>query len=360
MSRKVTEMEEQIFEQLGTFVEDEHKDYIIECERHISIEKSYRESCCDLLARGKISKIFEHTEYAVAFVRYDDHNYLCIDNRLAAEMERLGYMFVEAQEVIVGCQLLCIVESVLKIKVASNVIIDNCLAVAPDTGKAVVFDAVDIISMYHELSVYEIGQVNELEIDFDQESDVLRTYLYLLAVDINISKKNPWLVRLLKNSLSRTICRNIYDYINIANNAMKYLTLYQCIEYLFIPNYAVALRDKYSIQLETAIRLDLENRFRKDERSSILSVLKDWADSTIIDSFVTDYIKLVPDNNNVEKVSKYIYDLRCKIAHYRYGQDKSDINEEWEDLFARMTEIIFSLYDNCSDDETVKKLITQS
>lgn len=73
MSRKVTEMEEQIFEQLGTFVEDEHKDYIIECERHISIEKSYRESCCDLLARGKISKIFEHTEYAVAFVRYDDH-----------------------------------------------------------------------------------------------------------------------------------------------------------------------------------------------------------------------------------------------------------------------------------------------
>lgn len=77
---------------------------------------------------------------------------------------------------------------------------------------------------------------NELEIDIDSLDDVLRVSVLLLIA--NSEKITPVYKETMEKLLSmicvRKICSNILDFLIIKDTRIKFLSLYQCIEFLFI------------------------------------------------------------------------------------------------------------------------------
>lgn len=356
MARQLRQMTNKIFEELKLGVQDDHKEYIVDIERHIKIDASYRDKCCDFLGRSNIIGLDKKYLFPIAFIKYNGESYIVVDKRYADEFERKGYGLEEKDEIVVGSCLLCITEGFYQFKANSMQLIDNCLAIVPESNESVVvFTPQNIFSLIYDLSVFKMTR-NELELSMDSIDDLKRLFLLLFINKTNqlsLECKES-LVELSSKTVTRKICDNLCDFMLFSDDRIKFLTLYQCIEYLFIPNQASEFKRKYNMNIVDALRLHVNESMRRDERGNAMAVLKKYARISVIDKFYIQLLGDQDDENKLEKVNNWIYNLRCSIAHFRYGQTKNDNINDWNKIFSLMLELLESIY--CNVDQDVKDI----
>ena len=352
MTRNLIHMTKTIFDELKTGVEKEHVSYITDVKRRIEIDKAIQDKCCNFLKNAKIIGIKKYS-VIVAFIKFEENVYIGIDSRYAEEFEKnYGYTVEEKSEIVIGSQILCIAEKLYEFKVDSIKLIENCFALEPEKKDtdAVVFSPQDIFELVYGISIFSIGD-NELELLMDSQDD-LRRVLLLLIVDANIQLSigcKEMLLKLATMTVTRKICNNLLDFVTISDNRIKFLTLYQCIEYLFIPNRASEFKEKYNMNIIDALRLHINESSKSTERDNVMAILKKYASMPIISKFRSQ-LELSESVNQIEKVNNWIYDLRCSIAHFRYGQVKEDNLNNWNDIFGLMLELLVSIYNNIDKD----------
>ena len=103
-----------------------------------------------------------------------------------------------------------------------------------------------------------------------------------------------------------------------------------------------------------ALILHVNESMRRDERGNAMAVLKKYARISVIDKFYIQLLGDQDDENKLEKVNNWIYNLRCSIAHFRYGQTKNDNINDWNKIFSLMLELLESIY--CNVDQDVKDI----
>ena len=113
-----------IFDEFATRVSEEHKEYIVSVNRHISISEENRAECCELLKDAII--IGRRHDYlpTVVFIKYKEEFYVGIDTRYAEKFENFGYVMEERAAICIGCQILSITEKYYQLKVESRELID--------------------------------------------------------------------------------------------------------------------------------------------------------------------------------------------------------------------------------------------
>lgn len=350
MARNLLQMTKEIFNVLELGVQQNHKDFIADVNRHIIIDSQYRDSACELLKKANIDGLDLAFPLTVAFINYQEQQYLCVDSRYADVIEKNGYKLEERKDVVIGSKLLCLATNLCHLKVDSERIIDSCLGIQSEVEKEdVVFTPEDILSLVYDLTVFKLNEEeNELELSFDYHEDLYRIFIliYLDRDDIKVISGKSFLMNLACKSLSRKVCSNIVDFLNISDNKMKFLTLYHCIEFLFIPTRASAFKTNYHMNMADAVKLHIDGAARKDERGSVISVLKEFASDTVIEKCYHDLCGEGDAEKRTEKLGNWIYDLRCLIAHFRYGQHREEIVQDWNIVFERMLELVDSLYEN--------------
>ena len=89
MSRNLLQMTKKIFDELKTGVQEEHKEYIIDVERHININESYRDKCCDFLKKATIIGLDKESLFTIVFIRYERQEYIGIDSRLLKNLKKM-------------------------------------------------------------------------------------------------------------------------------------------------------------------------------------------------------------------------------------------------------------------------------
>lgn len=68
-------------------------------------------------------------------------------------------------------------------------------------------------------------------------------------------------------------------------------------------------------------------RIRFAENSNMQAIISEYCSGDVVDEYYTymlNNLKLQDGNkeNHADKVANYIYETRCKIAHFKYGQEK--------------------------------------
>lgn len=347
MSRNLLQMTSKIFDEFAAQVSDEHKEYIASVNRHISISEENRKECCGLLKDAII--VGRRHEYlpTVVFIKYKEVFYVGIDTRYAEKFETFGYILEENPAICIGCQILSIAEKYYQLKVESRELIDCCLGLQSEEGKEeVVFSEDDILDLVYGLSIFKILN-NELEIDMDSLDDVLRVSVLLLVAN-NEKKSNVYketMEKLLSMICVRKICGNILDFLIIKDNRIKFLSLYQCIEFLFVPNRASEFVEKYNMNISDALRLHINEAMRRDERVNALAILK-FAGTPLIHRMHILLFDESGGDKELEHINNWIYDKRCSIAHFRYGQQKNEETSVNEDILEMMIELLVEIFSN--------------
>ena len=81
-----------------------------------------------------------------------------------------------------------------------------------------------------------------------------------------------------------------------------------------------------------------------------MAILKNYASKSIIQKFFMEVSGDKEKDNKLEEVKEWIYNLRCSIAHFRYGQTKDESINNWDNIFVLMLELLNSIYDNIEQD----------
>jgi hypothetical protein len=340
-----------IFSEIASGVLDEHKEFIANVKRQIFIDEAYKECCCEFLKKAHIIGI-NNNSLVIIFIEYNGQKFAGIDSRYAEIFERYDYILEEEPSIVVGCQLLSISEKIYQLKAESNQIIDNCLGLEAESGKdSVFFSAGDIIDLIYGVSVFKMEN-NELELCMQSREDLMRVLL-ILVVNANaelIEECKDLLSALAAKAVTRKICNNLLDFTYIKDNKIKFLTLYQCVEFLFIPNQAYEFKVKYNMDIAEALKLHITESLRRDERGKVMTILKNYASKSIIQKFFMEVSGDKEKDNKLEEVKEWIYNLRCSIAHFRYGQTKDESINNWDNIFVLMLELLNSIYDNIEQD----------
>ena len=89
MSRNLLQMTGKIFDEFATRVSEEHKEYIVSVNRHISISEENRAECCELLKDAII--IGRRHDYlpTVVFIKYKEEFYVGIDTGMLKNLKIL-------------------------------------------------------------------------------------------------------------------------------------------------------------------------------------------------------------------------------------------------------------------------------
>ena len=356
MSRKIVQIMDDIFETLKSFISDDDSYRIENAVRHIRAEGD-EAPVCDFVKHAKM-KIESRNKWTICLFDHNENLYLLVPSSYESALDEIGLRLVSDSSVIQGAGMLAIAKKALPLRneVTSIVIIERCLGIMPENGdRNIVFEFSDIRNLFASYSVY---LVDSSIFQLVYEEDLNRLFCYLFAKNSQVlslsAKERIKSISLLLSS--RSIAGSLLNSLNSFHSSLveyAFLQLYQCIEYLFRLNSSFLISEKHNISLETAIDIVVDNEFKISELDNLYSVLKNNVSEAIIDTLVSIIPHEERQTDKWQSSCKYIYKLRCNIAHLRYNQEEiSDIR--WNQCFEVILDIIFSIYTKCDLD--IKKI----
>jgi hypothetical protein len=84
---------------------------------------------------------------------------------------------------------------------------------------------------------------------------------------------------------------------------------------------------------------------RRDERINALAILK-IAGMPLIHKMYILLFNESEGDNELERINNWIYDKRCSIAHFRYGQQKNEETYVNEEILEMMLELLVGIFSN--------------
>lgn len=102
---------------------------------------------------------------------------------------------------------------------------------------------------------------------------------------------------------------------------------------------------KYNMNISDALKLHINEAMRRDERINALAILK-IAGMPLIHKMYILLFNESEGDNELERINNWIYDKRCSIAHFRYGQQKNEETYVNEEILEMMLELLVGIFSN--------------
>ena len=340
MSRNVMSTMIRILDVLKDYVSDEHKHRIKIEKCNIKANLDDETPAIEFVAKTKcFVKVLQNSFFNV--FEYNGCLYIMAPSKSEALLTRLGLNPIDDIVIYQGIGMIAISKKALPIRkgIQSLDLIERILG---DKIEEIFFS--EITELFEPYSIFEI-QADRFAIEYEEDVDRLCALMALDESAISTSSK-VCLENLLLLQSSRGLSVALSNAINSFNWDYSYLQLYHCLEYLFIIRNAMLLSEEYKIEDDAAIDIASSGKLRALENESLLAVLA-LAPELPIESFYDTLIFGKGEYESEDRksaVSKYIYKLRCCIAHLRFEQENFDLNDTQDKVFDKLVEIIYGIY----------------
>ena len=354
MSRKVIGTMDEIFHILESSLSADDRKRVGNHRRHIKAAGDEKE-VVEIVKHAKI--ISTQDKYNTCCISYKDEMFMVFPARSQAWIQKVAigeFMEKETaidlqQEYFQGMGMLAIAKGALKIRrtLSSIDLLDKCLGLPEEENR---FDFMDICELFED---YVVLKIDKTMFPVAYEEDVLR-FIALLHLAINRSEENVSnLINLVLLQSARSISWNVLHYSDANQWEYQFLQIYQCLEYLFIIVVAIDLEDKYEIDEDKAIRIAVDNIFKRSEKENLIMTMHRCS-YTYVDEYFS-LLKTYPQFNGKndavksDYVADHIYQIRCSIAHLRFKQDdilKSIDHKKEISILIQITHNIFSSLDD--------------
>lgn len=354
MSRNVIETMDKIFHILESSLSEDDGKRVGHHRKHIKAAGDEKE-VEEIVKHAKI--IPTQDKYNTCCVSYNDDMFMVFPARFQAWIQKVAigeFMEKETamdlqQEYFQGMGMLAIAEGALKIRrtLSSIDILDKCLGLPEEEN---CFDFMDICELFED---YVVLKIDNTMFPVAYEEDVLR-FIALLHLAINQSEeKVSTLIDLTLLQSARSISWNILRYSDTNQWEYQFLQIYQCLEYLFIIVVAMDLEEKYEIDEGKAIRIAVNNIFKRSEKENLIMTMHRCSDKYVDEYF--SLLKIYPQFNGksdtvkADYVADHIYQIRCSIAHLRFNQDDILKSIDYKKEISTLIEITCNIFSSLND-----------
>lgn len=347
MSRNIKEQQKKIFNILHDLVPEDMKGKISNKKREVEFsEKTY-----DIVASADYICSKNFPENALGLVKYDSHTYIC-----AKEFkESFVYdqtKYVSDQEILDGIGVLMFIDGMITVNEEQTgyAIFDRFFGFEEDRRY-------ECEVLFEVIQNYVVFEFDDQDIDIRYMEDLERLS-YMLYFE-NFSEKIELysdIYHILELNSSKCIVSILGNIAKTNGSSNIFLQLYRCLEYLFIICKALEFLKKHELQDELSkivLVLD-EEKIRFAENGCLHLIIDKYVTSEIINEYYNYVDKNVrhretTSENKVQTVCDYIYSTRCKIAHYKYGQEEIFDSGTLQESIIILCKLVKSVFEKLDD-----------
>lgn len=354
MSRNVLMQMNAIIDVLRSKVKPEDKSRIVDVQRHI-VGQSDDKNISNFVKKAK-EKYFCFNNNFLAIFEYENNEYLLLSKQYSPAIEALGLNIEDDLSIIYGAGMLMIGNDKLPLKsgVTSLLIIEHCLGIEPEENTdSVILEFSDICDMFAPYIVINVDN-SRFELLYEEDLFRLLVYVYAGCVSPFKSSVNQTIQEFALLSCSRSIAPSLVNFYESSLIEYSFLQLYQCMEYLFKLNNCFLISDSCNVDVNDVVNIIESYELKISEIDNLCKVIKNNASETSIETFF-DFISEKGDDK-INSVARYIYRLRCNIAHLRYNQYDCLKDVDWEKCIDALLCIIYSIYNKL--DERITNVCT--
>lgn len=346
MSRTVRDQEKKVFDTLQNYIPQETVGRINNVKRSLF----FSQLTYAVIERANLYYSNTIFEYRIALIRYENNNYICIHEDLFKRGVLSFEYEVDNKELLYGIGVLLFNEGILKPKSQFKgfPIYDIFFGHIEDKE----YKCGDIFEVVEDFLVFEITE-EDFIVKYSEDLDRI---LYMLCFSslLKESELSFNMFELLELESSRCILSMIENILQTQNEDLIFLQLYRCIEYLFIIHKALAYSDKYELQLENVLKMLNTEKIRFPENSNIQAIVSEYCSDVIVNEYYTYIMRslMLQESDKVtlkDKVANYIYETRCKIAHFKYGQEKIKDKETLGESNIILSKVVKNIYQQLDD-----------
>lgn len=358
MSRNVITAMNKIIAGLKMCIEEEDKHRILLDKFDIKANVDDDAPVEAFVAKSEIYIKYTDNLFLCGF-KFNDSVYILVPNSTENFFINMGLEKIDDAIINDGAGMLAIACNVLPLRdgVKSLDIINACLG---EKEKEILFS--EIQNLYEEYSIIKVPS-DRFKLEYDEDFERIHSLMILDKFNCSETFKSA-IEKLLLAESSRSIALAIYNALISVTWEYSYLQLYQCLEYLFIIKNGLSLADDYDLTKSTAVDIAASGKLKSTELENLVSVISSTSEM-YIDDFYSNIINDGDVDNKKQSVAKYIYKIRCNIAHLRFNQDVLDIDGIKNEILQRMAEIIFNTYENnkseiieiCNDKKLWKEIV---
>ena len=365
MSRNVNKCIDRIFDRLRHAIAEEDESRVASINRHIKASGDEL-TAIDFVKSASVLKLPVDPCIGGIYL-FREKLYLLVKDIYSEAVQELDLVKLnnsdydtvssESIQIIQGCEMLAIYEGIISVKqsYSSIQIVDECLGQVENNTEDIVFSFDSIKTFFEECAVFAI-ELNRFELQYFE--DLYRLCGHLISYrksSLSIDTYSKIRELLLLRS-SRSISASVISGLQSSLKEYSFLQLYQCLEYMFRLNNALAIVKSHGVAQEAAIKIVQEYEFRLTESENLKRVIENHATGTAVDEFIVylnNFDPTVSQKSHQEKctkVSEYIYKIRCNIAHLRYKQDTSLMPKDWDCAIEKLAKLVFEVYSNRDKD----------
>lgn len=363
MSRNMKQTVEKVFDSLITYAktDQENEDRIKDIERWLVLPEKLDQAIYQFVVDTKDELILAMDE---KFIRLFNAGttYVLAPNDYELVFREIGLQEVTEKSIIYGCGIIAIVENILTVKkeYSELEIINYCLGKEADDGKDhVEFEIDDILELFDYYTVFSIEN-GGFQINYQEDFYRIQVMHEIKQYENNLSQN---IVNILNELVQLTSSRSVAESIRAALKSKllthSYLEIYQCLEYLFIVRRSLLQSKKYSFDLKKFVDFILQENIKVPERKDITDLIRDNVADEDLNVFLEmDDPDTLEREKKVDKVSDKIYEIRCNIAHLKYGQSNIPEMTDMQKMIEKLSRIVLLVY--IKMDEEITKLCLET
>lgn len=343
MSRNVRNEEENVLHILEQNIPEERVSQVFPVSRRIFLSQTTYE----VVEKAHIFKSDVIDGMCIALIEYDGKVHICMKTELFTSGILGAECEIENEDVLYGIGILLVNADVIKLKkqVSQYQIYDKLFAFI-DVNE---YKCQDIFEMFESYLVYEISDDDFSMAYYEDLNRILCMLLVKVKSKIYGADLSKTMFDILTLESSRSIIPMFSTILQTSNHDLIFLQLYRCIEYLYIIQRALHLGEEYDIDMERILKLLNSENIRYPEASSLRSILSLCCSPKVINEYYAYLLENLniqqgKEEHRTERVSDYIYETRCKIAHFKYGQEKLEDHDTLNQSNEILCKVVQEIY----------------
>lgn len=351
LNRNIIETMGVIFNNLKINFEEPYLSHVLPNDRDIIYPKKIEKKICTLIKRAIIKDIIINSN-TTTLIFYKDELFICVEEKYRDTLSKFSGSFITDPIYDKSIKTLCMFKNNLKlINSDPSFLLEKVFACEPDPDGIVRFSYDEVASLFDDYFVYRLDSVKYNE-------DIYRIHAAFTAANSNFITETTLssIIAILLLECSRGIALTIADALETNFLEYRFLMLYQCIEYLFMIYLSDNVIKKYDfddVNKRKVIDIIVNEKIKYVERTTIKNIFNSHLGDTNIEEYYSKFIShgssSAEEKNKPNLVADNIYDIRNKIAHLNYRQNRQVANHKLEQIIEKFAEIISEIYINIED-----------
>lgn len=348
MGKKVREIENLIYNTLTGRITETHREFTANPDKFIFVTKNE----FNVIANAKIKTISMGNQSIMAIIDYQGRRYIGIPEseyceEFFSDSEDISDDEESLPDIINGIGILLFLSKVIDLR--SNMtemkIFDEILGIEES-------DSITCSEFIEKVEEYRVCAVGSKLFDIIYNEDAKRLLCALVCKKNNQDDLYNYIYEFMMLESSRSVVDILYSVTELNNEELIYLQIYRALEYLFIIIRAKDYSDGYDIPVDKTVDLIINENIRFSEQSSVQLLVE--KSSTTSKTDYCDYLATIgidasDKDKQVEVISRYIYEQRCKIAHYKYKHEPLKDLATLHQSSVCLLKLIISLFQHMSN-----------